>query len=118
MKTKKLMAKAQFTRVEKALTKLLANPLSMYETTERKFSELKVGWQEVQDYHDRYAALASLKEEDQMKEEEWIEELCERFEALEGETDKVLQKSRKESTQQATVTVSTEESNGGRNKRD
>ena len=41
-KTKKSMAKAQFTRVEKALTKLLANPLSMYKTTERKFSELKV----------------------------------------------------------------------------
>ena len=51
-----------------------------------------------------------------MKEEEWIEELCERFKALEGETDKVLQKSRKESTQQATVIVSTEESNGGRSK--
>ena len=60
-KTKRTMAKAQFTRIEKALAKLLANPLSMYETTERKFSELKVRWQEVQDHHDRYAALASLK---------------------------------------------------------
>ena len=58
------MAKAQFTRVEKALSKLLANPLSMHETTERKFDELKVKWQEVQDHHDKYAALASLKEED------------------------------------------------------
>ena len=46
-KTKRTMAKAQFTRVEKALTKLLENPLSMYETTEKKFSELKVKWQEV-----------------------------------------------------------------------
>jgi len=115
-KTKRTMAKAQFTRVEKALSKLLANPLSMHETTERKFDELKVKWQEVQDHHDRYAALASLEEEDEVKEEEWIEELCQRFEAMEGKTDKVLQNSRKESTEQ--VTVSTEESIGGRSKRD
>ena len=68
-KTKRTMAKTQFTRVKKGLAKLLANPLSMYKTTERKFGELKVKWQEVQDHQNRYAALASLKEEDQKKEE-------------------------------------------------
>jgi hypothetical protein len=95
-KIKRSMAKAQYTRVEKALKKLVANPLSLQETVERKFEELRVKWQEVQDFHDRYASLVTTNEEEEAKEEEWINEICERFEAIEVDADKRLQRFKKE----------------------
>ena len=95
-KIKRSMAKAQYTRVEKALKKLVANPLSLQEIVERKFEELRVKWQEVQDFHDRYASLVTTNEEEEAKEEEWINEICERFEAIEVDADKRLQRFKKE----------------------
>ena len=99
-KARRSTAKAQYTRVEKALRKLVANPLSLQETIERKFEELRVKWQEVQDCHDRYAPLVTTNEEEEEKEEEWINELCERFEAIEVDADKSLQKFKKENPPQ------------------
>ena len=92
-KAKRTVAKAQYSRVENALRKLVKNPLSLQETMERKFNDLRTKWQELQDCHDTFILL--LDEDSAKKEEEWIEELCERFEAIEADTDKSLQKFRK-----------------------
>ena len=92
-KAKRTVAKAQYSRVENALSKLVKNPLSLQETMERKFNDLRTKWQELQDCHDTFILL--LDEDSAKKEEEWIEELCERFEAIEADTDKSLQKFRK-----------------------
>ena len=81
-KARRSIAKAQYTRVENALRKLVANPLSLQDTIVRKFEELRGKWQDLQDCHDLYASLVT-NEEEEKKEEEWISELCERFEATE-----------------------------------
>ena len=99
-KAKRSTAKAQYTRVEKALRKLVTNPLSLQDTIERKFEELRVKWQEVQDCHDQYAPLVTTNKEEEEIEEEWINELCERFEAIEVDADKSLQKFKKENPPQ------------------
>ena len=93
-KAKRTVAKAQYTRVENALRKLVGNPLSLQETMERKYQVLIDKWQELQNCHDAYTLLVNADEA--QKEEEWIEELCERFDAIEADTDKSLRKFRKE----------------------
>jgi hypothetical protein len=40
-KAKRTVAKAQYSRVENALHKLVGNPLSLQETMERKFNDLR-----------------------------------------------------------------------------
>jgi hypothetical protein len=67
------------------------NPTSLQDTIERKSKELRVKWQELQDCHDRYAPLVATNGEEETKEEEWINPLCERFEQIEGDTDRRLQ---------------------------
>ena len=64
-KAKRSMAKAQYTRVEKALRKLVTNPLSLQDTIERIFEELRVKWQVVQDCHDQYAPLVTTNKEEE-----------------------------------------------------
>ena len=51
-KAKRSIAKAKYTRVENALRKLVTNSLSLQETIVRKFEELRVKWQELQDCHE------------------------------------------------------------------
>ena len=87
-KAKRTMAKAQYTRVENALRKLVGNPLSLKDTIERKFGELRDKWQELQNCHDSYAPFV----EEAQKEDDWIGERCERFEEIEADADKSLQK--------------------------
>ena len=94
-KARRSIAKAQYTRVENALRKLVANPLSLQDTIVRKFEELRAKWQDLQDCHDLYASLVT-NEEEEKKEEEWISELCERFEATEMDADKSLQTFKKD----------------------
>ena len=93
-KAKRTMAKAQFTRIENALRKLVENEVSLQETTERKFGQFREKWQELQNCHDSYALL--LTGEEAEKEEDWIAELCERFEALEADADKNMQRFKKD----------------------
>ena len=94
LKKKRTMAKAQFSRAENSLRKLLGNPMSLQETLERRAKDLAVKWQEVQNLHDEY--VTTISEEEEAKEEEWIEELVDRFESIEMATDQNLRKLRKE----------------------
>jgi hypothetical protein len=61
-KAKRTMAKAQFTRIENALRKLVENELSLQETMERKFAQFRDKWQELQNCHDSYALLLTGEE--------------------------------------------------------
>jgi len=94
MKTKRAIAKAQFTRTEKSLRKLLENQESLQETIKRKFKDVSDKWQEVQDLHDEYVTL--IDAESVANEEVWIEELLNGFELIEIETDKTLRKFKSE----------------------
>ena len=96
VKSRRTKAKSQYTRVENALRKLLTNPESLQETIERKFQDLRTKWQELQDSHDEYAPLVATNDEEEEKEEEWINEICERFNEMEVDTDKCLQKFKKD----------------------
>ena len=93
-KAKRSIAKAQFTRIEKALRKLVDSELSLQDTIERKFGLFREKWQELQNCHDAYSLL--LSEEEAEKEEDWITELCERFEKLETDADKSMLRFKKD----------------------
>ena len=87
-KRKRSIAKAQFTRTENSLYKLLDSKDSLEETIRRKLQEMQQKWQKVQDVHDLYMTM--IDEEETHKEESWIDELLVRFDELEGSTDKIL----------------------------
>ena len=89
-KTKRSVAKAQFTRTEKSLRNLLVNEKSLEETIKRKFAEMSQRWQEVQNAHDVYMTMIAQESFD--AEEEWIEDLLARFEVIEAEADQTLRK--------------------------
>ena len=92
-KTKRTVAKQQFTRAENSLRKVLAKGDSLQTTIGRKFNELSVKWQTVQDTHDVYVTMVNKEEEE--KENYWLEELIERYEAIEIDTDIALLKLQK-----------------------
>jgi len=90
MKMKRTVAKQQFTRAENSLRQTLNNPESLESTVKRKFAELGVKWQAVQDTHDAFMAMLSLDES--QKEDSWIDELVARFDSIEVKTDQILVK--------------------------
>ena len=90
MKLRRTVAKQQFTRTENSLRQALSNPNSLQSTVERKFAELNVKWQTVQDAHDSFVAI--LSPDESQGENNWIDELVTRFDAIEVETDGVLEK--------------------------
>ena len=90
MKMKRTVAKQQFTRAENSLRQTLNNPESLESTVKRKFAELGVKWQAVQDTHDAFMAMLSLDESE--KEDSWIDELVARFDSIEVKTDQILVK--------------------------
>jgi len=93
LKAQRVIRKAQFTRAENGLRKLLEKGNGLEDTLRRKFDELRSKWQDVQDAHDGYVAKAQAGEQVNIEEEEqWIDELEERFNVIEAEADAALQK--------------------------
>ena len=90
LKNKRSVAKSQFTRTEKSLCKLLENEQSLEETIKRKFGEMSQRWQDVQNAHDVYMTMVPQDSFD--KEEEWIDDLLVKFEAIEVDADQTLRK--------------------------
>ena len=63
-------------------------------TIERRFEELKEKWNTVQERHDEYVAelLVVNSQTDVEAEEEWLNGVTERFDAIEVEADRTLEK--------------------------
>ena len=91
LKLKRTVAKAQFTRAETSLRKALEDKSSPASTINRKYDELKSKWQIVQDAHDFYTATEELEGKSEV-ETAWINELTERFDKIEVDADKLLEK--------------------------
>ena len=94
---KRRAAKGQFTRTEKMLKHLIADPDSvMSSTIERRYQEHSLKWLAVQETHDAYVSKLLESAEDtsrtEQKEEEWLDELADRFLQVEMEADKVIAK--------------------------
>jgi hypothetical protein len=88
LKKKRATTKTQFTRTENSLRKTLDDESSLPSTIERKFEELRERWQTLQDAHDSYIE-AEPSETD--RDDEWINDLVERFDRIEAEADKRLE---------------------------
>ena len=92
-KNKRTSAKAQFTRTERRLKDAITMDIPV-SIVVRRLEELSVKWDAVQQFHDEYVlALASENPDDatsQTTDEEWINELEERFSEIEiGALEKI-----------------------------
>ena len=65
-----------------------------FTTIERRFEELKDKWHTVQERHDEYVAelLVVNSQTDVEAEEQWLNGVTERFDAIEVEADRTLEK--------------------------
>ena len=98
LKTARTTAKSQFTRAEKKMKeRLTAQPPVPVETIKRCFAELSAKWTKVQDSHDAYVEtiLEGADEDVLANEEQWIDDLSGRFDGLEIEVDKYMEKLQK-----------------------
>ena len=85
-------AKRSFTRAEVSLNKALAEPTSLAVTIERRYDGLRTCWKDVQEAHDNY--MGKIPEEQQPKEDEWLNELIDRFERMEVKVDETMEASK------------------------
>ena len=94
LKVTRATAKGQFTKSEKrlkdAITMMESIPVS---TIERRYDELHSKWDTLQEAHEKYiTALRSASSPessiDEAAENNWIDEIADRFDAIEIETDK------------------------------
>lgn len=96
LKTARSTAKAQFTRSANKLTDSLniqeeaeKVPIS---TIKRRFEDVSGKWSIAQDAHDTYVASLTDASEDQLQtEEEWIQDISNRFDRLEVLVDKHIE---------------------------
>ena len=92
---KRTTAKGQFSRSEKRLKDALQSAESIpLSTLERSYEELSSKWERVQEAHDTYVAVllaSSTDETTETEEEEWINGLAERFDAIEVDADRTLE---------------------------
>ena len=93
------LAKGRFTRAEKVLLKDLEaeeNTIPLI-TIERHLKDFLEKWEKVQDLHDEYVMMLVDPTDDELAaQEEWLDELSERFAALEVQVDSVVERRRKE----------------------
>ena len=93
------LAKGRFTRAEKVLLKDLEaeeNTIPLI-TIERHLKDFLEKWEKVQDLHDEYVMMLVDPTDDELAaQDEWLEELSERFAALEVQVDSVVERRRKE----------------------
>lgn len=90
LKTKRIVGKSQFTRAANSLRRLLDSGNGLEDTIRRKFEELSLRWQAVQDAHDVY--MIQVGEESTDTESEWIDEMMTRYENIEMDADAALMK--------------------------
>ena len=96
-KSKRSIAKGQFTRAETRLNDCINVPDGQEDlplsTCQRRFNEFSQKWQAVQDAHDSYIIyIAETIDEIQAGEEEkWLQELSDRFDKLEVKMDRFLE---------------------------
>lgn len=97
LKGKRAIAKGQFTRSEKRLKDALGNmentPIS---TIERRYNELNSKWTMVQEAHDAYMAVLPCEastdiESEEANPENWINDIADRFDAIELEADRSIE---------------------------
>jgi hypothetical protein len=90
LKTKRIVGKSQFTRAANSLRRLLDSGNGLEDTIRRKFEELSLRWQAVQDAHDVY--MIQVGEESTDTESEWIDEMMTKYENIEMDADAALMK--------------------------
>jgi hypothetical protein len=94
-----LCQKRLFTRTEKAICQALESR-ALDETIQRRFEEFSKQWSRVQECHDEYVEnLHDYSEQAISLEDEWIDELSERFYKVELDVDRELH-DRKEATRE------------------
>ena len=99
LKVKRATSKRLFTRTEKAICQALESR-ALDETIQRRFEEFSKQWSRVQECHDEYVEnLHDYSEEAISLEDEWIDELSERFYKVELDVDRELH-DRKEATRE------------------
>ena len=92
-KSKRVVAKRQYTRAENNLKEVLSQEDIPIATVERRYAELNKKWSDVQDTHDYYISFISDEDQDLMaSEEKWMNEIQVRFSKIEIEFDKHLEK--------------------------
>ena len=85
-------AKRFFTRAEAALLQTL-KPDALEDTIHRRFEELCKRWDQVQDSHDAYiCVLGDISEEQIASEDQWLNDLSNRFHQLELQVDQEIHK--------------------------
>ena len=91
LKQKRTTAKSQFTRSENRLIEALGNletfPVA---TLERRYEDLSLRWNTVQDAHDAYLEAINDPAE-AAREEAWIDAIKERYGKIEVQTDQAVQ---------------------------
>ena len=91
LKTKRTIAKGQFTRSEKRLKDALGNvestPIS---TIERRYSELSAKWDILQEIHDAYMTVLTPQATDEENKDSWFDKLADRFDAMELDADRSI----------------------------
>ena len=97
LKTSRATAKGQFTRSEKRLRDVVKNMENIpVATIERRYNELHSKWETLQEAHEKYVTSlrsASSPENpiDEDAENNWIDEIADRFDAIEIETDQRIE---------------------------
>ena len=95
LKTARSTSKSQFTRAERKLIEgLTGDTVAPIATIKRRFEDLSEKWAKAQDAHDAYiSSITTTANEDQLKtEEDWITDVCTRYDRLEISVDKHMEK--------------------------
>lgn len=96
LKTRRATAKGQFTRSERRLKDALTSAESIpISTIERRYDELNSKWVATQEAHDAYVAKIALENTSGTEaddEESWIDELNARFDSIEIDADRVIER--------------------------
>ena len=87
-KTKCIVMKRRFTRSANILKAALIERGIPIQTIERRFTDLTCSWNETQKAHDSY--IVTLEDIDITQEDKWIDELSDKYCALEIDFDKYV----------------------------
>ena len=88
-KKKRTVAKSQFTRYENRLKDAIVSKEIDEWTLNRRYEDLKDRWDKTQDANDEFISLLT-EPDDITQAEEWLNELCARFDAVELQVGKKL----------------------------
>ena len=96
-KSRRTIAKSQFTRAENMLKSTLIKRDCLSTTIERRYVELKAKWDKVEQAHNEYVSTLTFDSEEATAEgleleEQWINELAERLCEIEIATDQAVER--------------------------